>query len=151
MTELLKREFKGFAVHNGFYNPRTLPKAPCFVIDVIDFFESEPIETGQIDITTRWEIRHIIPKKTGDEKSHIIARDIAAQLAAKLHNRRPCKSAGYFTYVNSIDENFDVTHPEVEIWLSEFDLKIRAGIDVWTDPELYKAYIGEYPREGEAL
>lgn len=112
-------------------------KLPAFFIEMVDIDPLPPPGTGEIELTTRWEIRILISPK--QERPKIVARNASARLGTIFNDKvlvpDLCHPA---TYQGASDDNFDLKVPLYESWVNNLEIKIRVGENDWDTWEFYQ-------------
>lgn len=136
IEEAIRGMFPDVAIHRKFPANEKLV-LPCFIVECVFFDPAKRLASGELKLSTRWEIRHQfeVTKKTVEPE--IAARNTAARLALALDRKRLTPNSDVAQYLNSFDDDFDRQEPGVESWVSEFNIDITVGENLWDEHDSY--------------
>jgi hypothetical protein len=142
MRSRLDKEFGEGRVAIHFDRPyqKNIKKLPAIYIEMSEIDPSKEPMTGEVEITTTWDIRILISPKQKDSK--IVCRDACARIANRLNDAVLSDYAFPCEFRGSSDDNFDFNVPTYESWVCEFGIKLRAGVDDWDTWEFYEENLG---------
>jgi len=130
IEELCKEEFgSSLDIHREFISDENLEKLPALSIEMTNINPQQGSGTGEVYLSTRWEIRILVSSK--QENYLTVTRDACARIATILHDRSLSKNSMPAEFLGASDDNFDFKVKTFESWVSEFQIDLKVGEDLW--------------------
>ncbi len=145
-SKRLSDNFPGVSVQTGYPREKVIAPPPCIYVDMYDIAPGDNVGSGELELTTRWQIRHVVA--LSQPNAHVAARSVALKIAAIFDQSCPLKNAYDLIYLGASDDNFDVDEPGYESWVSEFSLKIRIKDNDWDNFDMYDFDLSRYAQGG---